>query len=225
MKFLEKSKMTVSLNSIHKIIWEIDPLNTDCKNNREMKKQYWGEACGIYYLLHKGHDAHYAVHNIFEEFFCTGIFESEKGRDLINKIAVDIKFGRVPLTPEKIQLLKEVDSKFLRIIFRDKFIFHSTLKEYLEIHDSELSIGQKKIAKIIKSTCYYPERKFDKFDNNHDIIFQVMDDLDGVFVWNTNSEGPFIFCGHIISFLIYFNKDIDWFKSIWNDEVQAIEYK
>ena len=201
-------------NKIHKILWERDPLDTGCKEKRGMKKEYWGKACGIIYFLDKGENEHGAVKAVFDDFCREDYFSDEQKINVLNKIAESIALERAALSSEKTKLLKEVDSKFLRLIFSNKFIFSSNTKVCFELHDDDLSIGQKKLARKIISSRLYPDRFED--------ISKTMHDLSDIFVWQDNSEGPLIFASLILFFLEYFKKDVNWFKRVWNDSILEI---
>ena len=202
----------INLNKINKILWDIDPMNTGCKEKRGMQKEYWGKACGIFYLLDKGKDEHHAVNSVFDDYFYGEYVSDEQRRDALNQVANNITKEKFSLSPARIKLLEEVDSKFLRLVFRDAFIFSRNIEKYFELHESDFSIGQKKLAKKIRSKSLYPERDDD--------VFKLMDDLDDMFVWQSNSDGLLYFVGNILFLLDYFKKDADWFNNIWNEGVR-----
>lgn len=202
----------INLNKINKILWDIDPMNTGCKEKRGMQKEYWGKACGIFYLLDKGKDEHHAVNSVFDDYFYGEYVSDEQRRDALNQVANNITKEKFSLSPARIKLLEEVDSKFLRLVFRDAFIFSGNIENYFDLHESDFSIGQKKLAKKIRSKSLYPERDDD--------VFKLMDDLDDMFVWQSNSDGLLYFVGNILFLLDYFKKDADWFNNIWNEGVR-----
>ena len=187
-------------------------MNTGCKEKRGMQKEYWGKACGIFYLLDKGKDEHHAVNSVFDDYFYGEYVSDEQRRDALNQVANNITKEKFSLSPARIKLLEEVDSKFLRLVFRDAFIFSGNIENYFDLHESDFSIGQKKLAKKIRSKSLYPERDDD--------VFKLMDDLDDMFVWQSNSDGLLYFVGNILFLLDYFKKDADWFNNIWNEGVR-----
>lgn len=101
----------------------------------------------------------------------------------------------------------QLSDDFFKIVFNDEFIFsdfRSTTAQQI-LNGSSLSEEEKKFAlRIHRSDLYSHATQQQCID--------LCNQLAGVFHWQSNSEGPWIFTSKIWYFLLAQDKDLEWFK-------------
>lgn len=96
-----------------------------------------------------------------------------------------------------------LSSDFFKVVFQDAFLFGSDHERLLK--QSTLSTDEKKLALRI--------RRADLYNGDTSPFFaDVCNQLSDTFYWQSNSEGPWVFCSKIWYFLQSQSKDIAWFK-------------
>ena len=96
----------------------------------------------------------------------------------------------------------ELSQEFFRTVFTDAFIFRE--EPFAVLEKSKLSEDEKMLAiRIYRSSSYN--------DKTYDACVELVGRLDGIFHWQSNSEGPAVFCSKILYLLKLKKKDIEWF--------------
>ena len=95
-----------------------------------------------------------------------------------------------------------LSQEFFKTVFTDRFLFRDIPFEVLE--GTSLTEEEKMFALRIYKTNYYNEKTYE--DCAH-----LVDRLDGIYRWQSNSEGPNIFCSKILCLLRIKKKDVEWF--------------
>ena len=97
--------------------------------------------------------------------------------------------------------------EFFTLVFSDAFLFDSdsTKSATKILADSSLSDEEKKIARRIKKSGLYSDQTWDE-------CAELANQLQDLYPWQSNSDGPLIFAGMIWFFLRDQGRDIAWFK-------------
>ena len=95
-----------------------------------------------------------------------------------------------------------LSQEFFKTVFTDRFLFRDIPFEVLE--GTGLTEEEKMFALRIYKTNYYNEKTYE--DCAH-----LVDRLDGIYRWQSNSEGPLFFSGSILYLLEVTEKDVNWF--------------
>ena len=108
--------------------------------------------------------------------------------------------------------LPKLTKKLLHTIFRDSVIFAPVSDELIDV--LALTDNEKSLARILLNTQMYPTDS-----NGRDRVFEIADilhNLNGkIFEFQSNSEGPMIFGGVILSLLELYNINEKDFADIW----------
>ena len=118
--------------------------------------------------------------------------------------------------------LPKLSKKLLHTIFRDSVIFAPVSDELIDV--LALTDNEKSLARILLNTQMYPTDS-----NGRDRVFEIADilhNLNGkIFEFQSNSEGPMIFGGVILSLLELYNINEKDFADIWLGQRESMPPK
>lgn len=100
----------------------------------------------------------------------------------------------------------KIDAHFLRTVFCDDFLFGNKPLTHLE--KSSLPAAQSNLAMAIHSSTLYPERIND--------VAQTLEQLNPLFAFQDNSEGPMIFASKVMYLMERYGEDMPWFVQLWS---------
>lgn len=99
-----------------------------------------------------------------------------------------------------------LDSRFLRAVFCDAFLFCDAPRSHLQQHP-ELTPEQADLAMAIHASALYPVEM--------EKTMALAHALQGTFPWQDNSEGPLVFASKVLYLLERHGRNAAWFIDLW----------
>lgn len=96
----------------------------------------------------------------------------------------------------------DLSTGFFTTVFNDAFLFGSAPSKVLK--ESSLNTAEKALAMEIRGSCLYSRQTENE-------CMELCNQLSSLYFWQSNSQGPLVFAGHILYLLRFKGESVQWF--------------